>query len=133
MKSPKKFLWASSHLPTTEQVLDLESRGELEYLSLVNEDLQQSLSNIQQDENLQTLVKNAITTCREHKITTLIQPAGSPAFLFALGLEFGYSEGVYGGIPCEVLFSYSERVSVDTVLEDGSISKTSIFKHLGWV
>lgn len=32
-----------------------------------------------------------------------------------------------------VCFSYSERVSTETTLPDGSVSKTSVFKHVGFV
>lgn len=31
------------------------------------------------------------------------------------------------------LFSFTERRSVETNLPDGSISKTAIFEHVGWV
>jgi phosphoribosylamine-glycine ligase len=33
----------------------------------------------------------------------------------------------------EVCFSYSERVSVESSLPDGSVTKTSVFKHVGFV
>ena len=31
------------------------------------------------------------------------------------------------------LYSFTERVSVDIVNEDGTVTKTSVFKHQGWV
>ena len=31
------------------------------------------------------------------------------------------------------VFAYSQRESVDTVNEDGTVSKTSIFVHRGWI
>lgn len=33
----------------------------------------------------------------------------------------------------EVVYSFTDRVSVDQVNEDGTITKTSVFKHLGFV
>lgn len=33
----------------------------------------------------------------------------------------------------EVLYAFSKRESVETVCEDGSIRKTSVFKHAGFV
>ena len=33
----------------------------------------------------------------------------------------------------EVVFSFTDRVSVDVKNEDGTITKTSVFKHLGFV
>jgi hypothetical protein len=32
-----------------------------------------------------------------------------------------------------ILFSHSERVSIDTPQPDGSVVKTSVFKHLGFI
>lgn len=31
------------------------------------------------------------------------------------------------------VFSFTERKSVEKTLEDGSVSKTAIFEHVGWV
>ena len=33
----------------------------------------------------------------------------------------------------EVCFSFTERVSVESTLPDGSVTKTSVFKHVGFV
>lgn len=31
------------------------------------------------------------------------------------------------------MYSFSERVSVETTLPDGSVQKTAVFRHVGWV
>ena len=31
------------------------------------------------------------------------------------------------------LYSFTERVSVEETLPDGSVKKSSVFKHAGWV
>ena len=41
-------------------------------------------------------------------------------------------EGI-GGIKLKILYAYSDRVSVETVLDNGTIKKTMVFKHLGFV
>lgn len=49
-------------------------------------------------------------------------PLGSPAFMFTLGRIIDHINDL------TVIFSHSERVSVEEKLEDGSVAKRSIFK-----
>jgi hypothetical protein len=53
---------------------------------------------------------------------------GSPLFLFMAGsfIQGAMNKG-------NILFSHSERVSIDTPQPDGSVVKTSVFKHLGFI
>lgn len=37
------------------------------------------------------------------------------------------------GAHIKPLYSFSQRVSIETTTPDGSVTKTSQFKHLGWV
>jgi hypothetical protein len=50
---------------------------------------------------------------------------GSPLFLFMAGSFGAMNKG-------NILFSH-ERVSIDTPQPDGSVVKTSVFKHLGFI
>jgi hypothetical protein len=55
----------------------------------------------------------------------LVQLGGSPLFLFMAG---SFIQGAMKGI----YYSPKERVSIDTPQPDGSVVKTSVFKHLGF-
>lgn len=69
------------------------------------------------------------------------------AYLRDLTLDLGFDSVMIGGAPffmpvldkvlsdagITVLYAFSQRVSVDTVLADGTVSKTSAFKHIGFV
>jgi hypothetical protein len=59
---------------------------------------------------------------------TIVQLGGSPLFLFMAGsfIQGAMNKG-------NILFSHSERVSIDTPQPDGSVVKTSVFKHLGFI
>lgn len=57
---------------------------------------------------------------------TAVMIGGAPFFMSALANELtavGYT----------VLYSFTDRVSIDVKNEDGTITKTSVFKHLGFV
>lgn len=68
-------------------------------------------------------------------------------FLASLAAETGLSTAMIGGAPflmeplaqelrklgIEPVFAFSKRVSVETLNSDGSTSKTSVFRHLGFV
>ena len=61
----------------------------------------------------------------ENKISR-VMIGGAPFFMAPLE-EALMSEGF------TVLYAFSQREVVEQVLEDGSIKKTAIFKHVGWV
>lgn len=51
---------------------------------------------------------------------------GAPFFMSEL--EFSLTEA-----DITFVYSFSQRVSVETVDEDGNVVKTNVFKHTGWV
>ena len=51
---------------------------------------------------------------------------GAPYFMGSIELALVAEKIMY-------MYSFSERVSVETTDEDGSIVKTNVFKHTGWV
>lgn len=63
---------------------------------------------------------------REYPEIHKVMIGGALYFMPALTREF--KEHGY-----EVFFSYSDRVSQETHNPDGSVTKTLVFKHLGWV
>ena len=120
-----KFLWASAHTPTSNQMEDLNKQGTVKYLKEINPDLHKQLVSIKLDTDLSELAKDLLNFCIDEGFT-LVQPAGNPAFMVALGRELGL------GLQPDILFSFSERVSKDIPQEDGTVKKISIFNHLGW-
>ena len=121
-----KFLWASPHVITPEQVSSL---GEIVLLRGINPGLQNRLSDIRMDTDLNELALELIAMAVLQGYT-IVQPGGSPAFQLVLGKRLA-------GIPVtdrpSVMYAFSKRISVDTIQEDGTIKKTSTFKHEGWV
>jgi hypothetical protein len=73
-------------------------------------------------------IKELISDFRDVKTSMLVQWGGSPLFLFMAGsfIQGAMNKG-------NILFSHSERVSIDTPQPDGSVVKTSVFKHLGFI
>lgn len=119
----KKKVWCSAHTPTKEQLVELK---DFVFLKDINPGLFNRMIQSPSDPaELMELAFHLIRWAQENQITCLVQPAGSPAFLFALG---GMREDYL-----QVLFAHSERVSVDTPQEDGSVLKTSVFKHIRWI
>lgn len=57
---------------------------------------------------------------------TAVMIGGAPFFMSALANELA-------AVGYTVLYSFTDRVSVDVKNEDGTITKTSVFKHLGFV
>ncbi len=64
-----------------------------------------------------------------------------------LTVDFGYSHAMIGGAPffmskleeallrkgVKPLYAFSERISEETVAEDGTVIKINVFKHVGFV
>ena len=120
-----KFLWASVHQPTQEQI---KSLGEVIMLQDVNPGLLSNISDIQQDSNLSLLALNLINFAIDNN-HTLVQPSGSPAFHVVLGKALLTIDSPDRP---QIMFSFSKRVSYDIVLPEGT-KKVSYFKHEGWV
>lgn len=118
----KKFIWASAHKPTPEQIQEL---GEVEYLSQVAPELQEQLNNTPSDlESLIELADKVLQLAYKGKYT-LVQVGGSPAFQVVLG----HRNHREGGPMITLAYAHSERVSQDEPQADGSVKKISIFKH----
>lgn len=122
----KKLLWCSPHTPTAEQMQELVGMGHVQLLNDVNSDLQRRINNC--PANRVELSKLACELGQYAQMGyTLVQPGGSPKFQFMLGIC-----NAEIGIDDKVLYAHSERVSIDTPQVDGTIVKTSVFKHLGF-
>lgn len=132
--SSVKFLWASPHQPTTEQLSSLEERGEVIYLKEVNPEMFGRLVNQEINDDLITLAEDVVEMCSTEHIHFLVQPGGSPAFQCTLGkvLE-SMSDGYYDVAVPAVAYAFSKRVSEDIPQPDGSVKKVSTFIHEGWV
>lgn len=132
VKGMDKFLWASPHTPTQEQLTQLCLVGEIVYLSEVNEDLMKDIMENTLTDNLRNLATRLWVYCFNcHYI--LVQPGGSPALQYNLGqvqIEMSKKK------ECEqipIMWSFSKRVSEDIKGKDDKIIKASIFKHEGWI
>jgi len=121
---PNTFVWASPHKPSQEQ---LDSLGKVVFLSDINADLQRQLSNLDMYSDLDYLAKELIFAT---KGMVLVQPAGSPAFQRILGK---WLERTNPKDRPMVIYAFSKRMSVDVPQADGSVIKTVIFKHEGWI
>ena len=119
----KRVLWAAAHEITQEQ---RDSLGDVEIVHLreVYPELSSRLTNLQLNDSRHELARQLVQVSVQKGIDIIYQPAGDPAFQFALGQ---LNERV------SVKYAYSKRVSVDTPQPDGSVLKTSVFKHEGWV
>lgn len=57
---------------------------------------------------------------------TVVMCGGAPYFMPVLEQEFL-------GTGIRVVYSFSERASIETTMPDGNVVKTSVFKHVGFV
>lgn len=120
----EKFIWASAHKPTPEQIQELG--GEISYLPV---ELQEKLNNT--PSTGEGLVKVAIELLKyatDWK-AILVQPGGSPAFQCVLGSMDTAENGFF----VRIMYAHSERVSNDEPQADGSIKKVSVFKHIKFI
>ena len=124
MLGMNKFVWASPHKPTTLQLDSLHELGNsVEFMVDLAPDLFNRISQLSFDTDLVALSNDVIRFVEEHDCV-LVQPAGNPAFHFTLGRRLDSAR---------VLFAFSKRVSVDVEQPDGSVRKTAVFTHEGWV
>ena len=121
-----KFLWCSVHKPTAEQTEELLAKGKLYFLVDIDPAMQDSLNNC--PANRAELSRLAVDLSYKAGEYTIVQPGGSPIFQFMLGLV-----AEQAGIDASILYAHSERVSIDTPQSDGTVVKTSVFKHLGFI
>lgn len=124
----KTALWCSAHTPTSEQVAELTNnfKSALVFLKDMSPELQERLNNTPCDGvELNKLAIDLINFSCKNEVDYLVQPGGSPAFQYTLGNRCDY----HATAPT-VVYAHSERVSVDQHQEDGTVVKTSVFKHV---
>lgn len=128
-----KTLWLPNHTPTTDQLRDL---GVVTKLSGLNPGLFEALANCPSSAyELEELAEQLCEVCLQWEYTEedtmpedcmIVGPIGSPAFMFIFAQKCAEMDLV-------VTFSHSERVSTETVQEDGTVRKSSVFQHMGWI
>jgi hypothetical protein len=121
-------VWCSAHTPTEQQVQELTNnfKSALVFLKNLSPELQERLNNTPSEkEELVKLAHDVYNLMAHHCVDYIVQPGGSPAFQFVLG-----DIREKRGLGPQMLYAHSERVSIDQHQEDGSIVKTSVFKHV---
>jgi hypothetical protein len=125
----KKILIAIAHKLSMDQLLELGSLYPdycIETLEGVNPSLHKTLS-LSCPDNVNELNKLALELCdilTDYAVVLL--PIGSPAFNFALAINIHSNKNKIWSL--EVLFSHSEKVSVEKVVDNKTV-KTNEFKH----
>ncbi len=126
-----KFIWCSAHTPSAEQIAELKSAWGMEKLVMLKDiypSTQEFLNNctsskkdlIQHAEDLHEIARS--------EYAWLVQVGGSPAFQMCFGkVSMVNMRMTY------CLYAHSERVSEDLLMEDGSVKKTSYFKHIKFI
>jgi hypothetical protein len=115
----KKFVWASAHKPTPQQIEELRSSFGMSELEFLPESLQAKINNC--PSNLRDLVR--LSHELEFEVRNadfLVQLGGSPAFQNIVARR---------KLSTIFLFAHSERESVDEPQPDGSVLKKSVFRH----
>ena len=126
------FVWASPHKPTAEQLVELTTIGTVVYLEKEKPELYLKMLNNTLISDLSEIASDVIHYIYQNDLI-LVQPAGSPALQMILGLENAHHANA-GGLELQpIMYSYTERKSVDMPQPDGSVIKRSIFHHQGWV
>ena len=126
------FVWASPHKPTAEQLVELTTIGTVIYMEIEQPKLYDAMLNNTLESDLSEIASDVIQYVYQKNLI-LVQPAGSPAFQMVLGLENAHHANA-GGLELQpVMYSYTERKSVDMPQPDGSVIKRSIFRHQGWI
>jgi hypothetical protein len=123
------MLWCSAHQPTQEQINELEEKGRLILLKEHSPKMMERISNCPNNrQEIKELISDFRDVLESFDACTIVQLGGSPLFLFMAGsfIQGAMNKG-------NILFSHSERVSIDTPQPDGSVVKTSVFKHLGFI
>ena len=123
-----KILNLTQHVATAEQVADgvfepsAEMKAEIKKLLTFDSQVVSTPTIISRNaKDLANLVAKEF-----NPRDTAVMIGGAPFFMSALANELmavGYT----------VLYSFTDRVSVDVTNPDGTVTKTSTFKHLGFV
>jgi len=127
----EKLLIAVNHQLTNSQISELP-HYEVTYLRDENPGLFARLGACPADQNeLVALATEFWYFVLERKYEVVFGPIGSPALMFMLGQMAGAWSQEAAAHP-DFIFSFSERVSVETPKEGGSVVKSVVFKHLGY-
>lgn len=125
-----KVLNTMNHGLTEVQVAELKimygENVELVNLRDTNQDLFSKLSNISANADLNALAHSLIYTITMNNFDVVILPIGSPAFMYKLA-------SLNDEICADKLFAHSERVSKEVTNPDGSVTKTNVFNHVGFI
>jgi hypothetical protein len=116
-----KILCCLNHELTAEQRAELTAmNAELYILADFAPKLAMALKNVSHDD-IVDLVESLVCKCADADV--VLGPVGSPAFFAAFARAW---DG-------RLMFAESDRVSVDEPQPDGSVKKTSVFKHKRFV
>lgn len=121
----KKILNTMQHALTDEQIIDLNNmftQNNISNLRDVDNELFKQISNISVDANLNDLAEQLLNVAKEFDIVIL--PIGSPAFMFTFSRLTHFHRDIV------FIFAHSDRISVEKQNEDGTITKTNVFKHV---
>lgn len=71
---------------------------------------------------------------RAKKLATLVKTSGYDKAMIG-GAPFLMSalEGALKEVGIQPLYAFSRRESIETVMDDGSVQKTNVFRHVGFV
>jgi hypothetical protein len=122
------LLWCSAHTPTKEQMESLNSMGRVIFLKDINTTIQDKINNCSSDRSELMDLAQELNKIRLDLDCTIVQLGGSPMFLYIAGASINSCLSKQA-----LIFAHSERVSVDIPQEDGTVVKTSVFKHIGWI
>lgn len=134
------FVWCSPHTPTEEQIHQLLAGGNSEvlYMKDLNKELFERVCKSPDNYlEMSELASNLIDYMVKNNYRFLVQPAGSPTFQTVLGMSLMASRVISDMLnmrhPLTIVNSHSDRVSVDAHNPDGSVTKTSMFKHIKFI
>jgi len=129
-KENLKIVNCTAHQLTGEQLADLKAKWKDAEIVDLPEGLKKKLIQCPSDgDKLDKLTSELVEYISSPSIIRVVFPIGSPAFMFRVACRISHSIGVWE----KVLFSHSERESVEKKEMDGSISKVSRFKHIKFI
>lgn len=126
------FVWCSPHTPTEVQKHQLLAGGisKIAYLKDLNSELFDKICKSADNERELSIVAfELIDWFKQNSLKWIVQPAGSQPFQVLLGMNLAI-ERQLGNSNIELVYSHSERISVDKHNPDGSVTKVSEFKHV---
>jgi hypothetical protein len=121
----KKILNTMQHVLTDEQIADLSgmfNNANVSDLRDVDNELFKQLSSVSVDASLNDLANQLLEVSRKFDIVIL--PIGSPAFMFKFATK------THANMDIVFMFAHSDRIAIEKQNEDGTVTKTSVFKHV---